>query len=182
MNKIYFILSLFILLSCQNEYTPKPNAFSRIDLPKKEFITSDLECPFEFKLPNYFSIQNTSEFCWKDLYFEKFDATIYMSYKEINNNLNIYIEESRDLAYKHSRVAEAIKEQEFINDSLDVFGLVYTFEGATASGVQFYLTDSTNHFVRGALYFNTAQNDSIVPINNFITQDVYSIVESWNWK
>ena len=93
-----------------------------------------------------------------------------------------YIEESRDLAFKHSRVAEAINEQAFINNNSNVYGLVYTFEGVTASGVQLYLTDSTNHFVRGALYFNSAINDSIQPINNFINEDVYNIIESWEWK
>jgi gliding motility-associated lipoprotein GldD len=182
MNKLWILLALIALIGCQNDYTPKPNGFARIDFPKKEIIKSNLNCPFEFKIPKYLNVINKKEHCWLDLYFEDFDANIHISYKKINNNIDKYIEQSRDLAYKHSRVAEAIKEQAFVNDSLNVYGLVYTYEGATASGIQFYLTDSTNHFVRAALYFNTAQNDSIIPINNFVTDDVYRIIESWKWK
>jgi hypothetical protein len=59
---------------------------------------------------------------------------------------------------------------------------VYSFQGNTATPLQFFLTDSANHFVRGALYFNTAVNDSIIPISNFIKDDIYAIIESWKWE
>ena len=105
-----------------------------------------------------------------------------MSYKTLNNDLNEYTEDSRSLAYKHAQIAEAISEQVFLKDSLNVYGMVYTFQGNTATPMQFYLTDSLNHFVRGALYFNSAQNDSITPISNFVKEDIYRIIESWEWK
>ncbi|PIV58809.1 MAG: gliding motility lipoprotein GldD, partial [Bacteroidetes bacterium CG02_land_8_20_14_3_00_31_25] len=52
-----------------------------------------------------------------------------------------------------------------------------------ASNIQFYVTDSIRHFVRGALYFETKPNkDSLAPIINFIEQDVTHLVETLRWK
>lgn len=183
MNKWIWIV-LLCMLSCNSDYTPKPRGFCRIDFPLKETVSSNTSgYPFFFQHPTYcqlvFDIQNAS---WFDLNFKDFKGTLHMSYMTIEKNLHEYTEDSRNLAYKHAQKAEAITEQRFINDSLKVFGMVYTFQGATATPMQFYLSDSTTHFVRGALYFDTALNDSILPICNFVKQDVYQLIESWEWQ
>ena len=105
-----------------------------------------------------------------------------MSYKEVKNNLHEHINNSHDLAYKHARVAEGISEQPYQNFDNKIFGIVYNFEGNTATAIQFYLTDSLHHFVRGALYFNTEMNDSIIPVSDFIKADIYHLVDSWEWR
>jgi gliding motility-associated lipoprotein GldD len=170
--------------ACGDSYTPKPWGYSRIDLPQKGSTQFDSDCPFVFQQPNYseviFKYKNNN--CWFDLEFKDFNGKVHMSYKTLNNDLNEYTEDSRSLAYKHAQIAEAISEQVFLKDSLNVYGMVYTFQGNTATPMQFYLTDSLNHFVRGALYFNSAQNDSITPISNFVKEDIYRIIESWKWK
>ena len=184
MSSRFLIPLIIILLACNSDYTPKPRGFSKIDFPKKETKPSDTQNHvFSFKQPIYshFIVDNKNP-SWFDLEFKEFNGTIHMSYKTIENNLNEFTEDCRDLAYKHAQKAEAITEQRFINDSLNVYGVVYTFQGATASPLQFYLSDSSTHFVRGALYFNTAFNDSIIPICNFVKEDVYQIIESWQWK
>ena len=81
-----------------------------------------------------------------------------------------HIEESRSLAYKHAVMADAILESVYINDNEKVYGLLYDYKGSSATATQFYLTDSVDHFFRGALYFNTEVTDSILPINNFIKE------------
>ena len=181
---VYSYNSGFLLLACDTNYTPKPRGFSRIDFPQKEIIVANPDkSPFSFNYPSYCRLsQDVSNSAWFDLKFVDFNGTLHMSYKQIDKNLNQYTEESRDLAYKHAQKAEAITEQRFVNDSLKVYGMVYTFEGATATPLQFYICDSTSHFVRGALYFNTALNDSIKPISNFVKDDVYQLIESWQWK
>ena len=181
MNKACAIL-LLVFIGCSIEYTPKPKGFLRVDLPAKEVVKSNMDCPFSFEHPVYSSISNRKTNCWFDVDFNSLEGKLHMSYKTIKGDLNKHIEESRELAYKHSTVAEAINEQAFINDSIEVYGLVYTFEGKTASPMQFYLTDSSEHFVRGALYFNTHLNDSIQPISDFIISDIYQMIESWDWK
>ena len=60
--------------------------------------------------------------------------------------------------------------------------MVYDYDGFTATAIQFYLTDSVNHFFRGALYFNTEINDSILPINNFLKEDLRIFIESFSWR
>ena len=157
MNKFWLVL-LIPFIACNQSYTPKPEGYARIDFPEKNWSLSDIDCPFDFQKPSYLRVIEKKENCWFDLYFEQFNGTLHMSYKEVNDNVNTYVEESRNLAFKHSKLANAINEQAFINKKSTVYGLVYTFEGATATGMQFYLTDSTKHFVRGALYFNTKEN------------------------
>ena len=181
-NKLYLFCAL-IFIACNNNYTPKPWGYSRFDLPEQNTTLFESSCPYSFQQPNYsynnFKYENE---CWFDLEFKDFNGKVHMSYKHLKGDLNKYTEDSRLLAYKHAQIAEAISEQVFIKDSLKVYGMVYTFQGSTATPMQFYLTDSLNHFVRGALYFNSAQNDSITPITNFIKDDIYRLIESWEWK
>ena len=75
-----------------------------------------------------------------------------------------------------------ISEEVFENKDKDVFGILYDYDGLTATAAQFYLTDSINHFFRGALYFNTEINDSILPINNFLKEDLRIFIESFSWR
>lgn len=183
MNRLLLICLSISILGCTESYTPKPSGYPRIDFPEKSTFLSESHCPFTFQQPQYTSLNfhNEDKF-WFDLNFESLGGTLHMSYKSLNKDLYNFTEDSRDLAYKHAQKAEAISEQQFINDSLNVYGMVYTFQGSTATPIQFYLTDSTEHFVRGALYFNTALNDSIIPISEFIKDDIYSIIESWRWE
>lgn len=187
--KIIILFSISILLySCGDDaYTPKPKGYFRIDLPKKEYQTIDKDCPFTFGIPKYSftkkNINNPNVPCWFDLEFESQNASIYFSYKPIENNLNEYIENSRTLAFKHTVKAFDI-EQEIINfPDKKVYGLVYSIEGNAASAYQFHLTDSINHFVRGSLYFNNVPNhDSIAPVLDFVKEDIQHIYKTFEWK
>ena len=116
--------------------------------------------------------------------YPEFQGRLHLSYFAVNDNVEQYIEDSRSLAYKHTVKAEAINERLFIKDEARIYGLLYEIEGvSTASSVQFYLTDSTAHFLRGALYFNVApRNDSLAPVINFIKEDIYHLMETFEWK
>ena len=48
--------------------------------------------------------------------------------------------------------------------------------------MQFFLTDSVDHFIRGSLYFDVEINDSIMPINNFLKEDIRFMIETFEWK
>jgi len=64
-----------------------------------------------------------------------------------------------------------------------VYGIVYNVEGPAASPYQFFVTDSTHHFLRGALYFNTqARPDSLAPVAAFMKADVNRLIETLKWK
>ena len=64
-----------------------------------------------------------------------------------------------------------------------VYGTYYTIRGSAASPVQFYVTDSSRHFLRGSLYFYAVpQPDSIAPVLDFLTADIDRLVETIQWK
>ncbi len=188
------LIALFassLLISCDEEdevYSPKPRGYFRIDLPKKEYENySNPTCPFAFEIPKYASIAkdkySKEEPCWLNIQFPKFKATIHLSYKKVENNISTYLEDSRSFAIKHQIKATGLNETVIIRDSSKVYGLLYDIEGNTASSLQFYLTDSTNHFLRGALYFDAVPNsDSLKLIIDFIRLDVIQMIKTTKWQ
>ncbi|MEA3317763.1 MAG: gliding motility lipoprotein GldD [Bacteroidota bacterium] len=193
MIKNKFLLSSIMLLtlsisSCKNEpATPKPRGYFRIDLPQKEYQQYNSTCPYTFEYSKYANISADPYFpnkkCWININYPGINGKIHISYKKLNNNLSKFTEESRELAYKHTIKAESINEKIFLKPGRSVYGTLYNIKGNTASSVQFYLTDSTNHFLRGALYFNVQPNkDSLAPVINFVKEDITVLIESFKWK
>ena len=184
---VFFLITLF-LSSCKNDYTPKPRGYFRIDFPKKKYhVFSPEGCPFSFEIPDYTNTQrdlNSKEIlCWYDINFTQFDGKIHFSYKPVNNNLNSHIEDCRTLAYKHTVKADAIDENIIYNDAGTASGLRYDIAGNAASSIQFYMTDSVKHFIRGALYFNCPpQSDSLAPVIEFCKKDIEHLIKTINWK
>ena len=178
---VFFVL-IFCFFSCSNNYTPKPRAYFKLNLPKKQYEDVVLDCNFSFEKPTYSILKGKKKDCFFDLVFPEQKGILHITYLPIKDNLAEHIEESRALAYQHDLMADAISESIYINNFYKVYGLLYDYDGVTATAIQFYLTDSTNHFFRGALYFNTETIDSIVPINNFLKEDVIHIIESFRWQ
>ncbi|HEV7230767.1 MAG TPA: gliding motility lipoprotein GldD [Bacteroidia bacterium] len=184
-----FLFASVLLASCggDDEYSPKPKGYFRIDLPQKAYQIYDKDCPFTFEYPKYARIvvdkERLAEPCWLNYEFPHFGATLHMSYKELNNNADQYIKDSWDLAQKHIAKASAMNNVEIRDKEHKVYGLVFNIEGNAASPLQFYLTDSTRHFLRGALYFNAVPNkDSIGPVFDFIHTDIERMIKTFRWK
>ena len=178
---------LFIFNSCRKEYTPRPRGYFRISFPAKNYKSLQMPVPYNFQIPVYSNpgsdSLNLKQLDWVTIQVPANHAQIHLSYKTINKNLGEYIEESRTLAYKHSQKASSIEEQIFINPSKKVFGTIYNIKGNAASPMQFYLTDSINHFLRGSLYIKEIPNiDSLQPVIEFLNQDVIRLIETTEWK
>lgn len=168
-------------------YIPKPKGYFRIDFPEKKYRLYDSICPYSFEIPTYSFIDNDkhmgAEPCWLNINFPRYNAQIHLSYKEVNNNLATYLNDSRDFAIRHQIKATGLDETVIIRDSAKVYGLVYDISGNTASNVQFYLTDSTRHFLRGALYFNSIPNvDSLKIVVDFLRKDIIQMIKTFEWK
>ena len=177
-----FFLVYLMFVSCNQDYTPKPRGFFKLDLPQKKYYVIDSTCPFSFETANYSTMISIKKDCLFDIDFPKLNGKLHITYLPLNNNLYEHIEQSRALAYKHNVMADGISETLYYNDSLKVYGILYDYVGMTATATQFFLTDSINHFFRGALYFNTEISDSILPINNFLKLDVKHLIETFQWK
>jgi gliding motility-associated lipoprotein GldD len=156
-------------------------------LPQKVYKLYDPEeCPFSFEIPVYSHIEpyrdSVAQPCWKYLLFDQFNGQLFLSYVNASGKLNDYLEESRKLVYKHTVKADAINET-FIESKGNVSGIIYDIGGNAASPVQFFVTDSTRHFLRGALYFNTSpQPDSLAPVIDFLRKDIVRMITTLKWK
>jgi gliding motility-associated lipoprotein GldD len=184
------LLLLFLLfnLSCKQEYIPKPHGYFRIDFQEKKYHMFDSAgLPFNFEIPDYGKIvpddERLAEPFWFNLKIPAHKAELNLSYKKIENNLEKLTEDSRKLAYKHDVKADAITEKIFMNPAKKVFGTIYLIDGNAASPLQFYLTDSTHNFLRGALYIREVPNiDSLRPVVDFLTPDIIRLIETTEWK
>jgi len=186
---ILMIASLvFSIFSCQNDAQPKPRGYFRIQLPEKEYLRFQLNSfPYQFDIPKYSKIgkpKNQPEKYWINVVYPMFKAQLHISYKPIHNNLDTLLNDAHKMMNKHIPKANAINEQMFINDERRVYGMAYEIMGSeAASPYQFYLTDSTHHFLRGALYFNfSPNNDSLMPVIDFIKIDMDRLIESFEWN
>ena len=192
----FLILLVFITCSpgCRKVSVPKPKGYFRIDLPKKEYKIFDItesshkDLPFTFEYPAYGKLslqeENAKEPGWLNIEFPFYKAIIYLTYKDINNNFDGLMDQSYKMNVKnHISKADAIKEQVISNQENKVFGILYDLKGNTASAVQFYVTDSIKHYLRGSLYFAAEPDaDSLEPVINFFRGDIVHLIETLKWK
>jgi len=179
-----------ILPSCNNDYTPKPRGYFRIALPETKYNLLDSVYPYRFEYPAYATITNDplspQEKNWINIEMPVFHGRIHISYKSLSdkNSLNTYIEDSRTLALKHMAKASGIRQIAISDPDRKVYGLVYEINGlGAASPYQFYLTDSTKHFLRGSLYFDVIpNNDSLAPVIDYVKTDIQHLFETINWR
>lgn len=190
-SKFLVLSSLLIALfsSCDSkQYQPKPRGYFRIDFPEKEYVRLDSMNYYSFEYPTYSTITpdylSPQEKEWINIEYPAHKGTVHISYKAVNDNLDAYLEDSYYMMTKHLSRAMGIRDSVVANPDRNVYGLVYFLEGeGVASPMQFYLTDSVNHFMRGSLYFNVrTNNDSLAPVIDFILDDVRHMIETIEWK
>ncbi len=178
---------LIAVMACDRSYTPKPAGYMRIDYPEKSYRLYDAQGPYQFEIPEYAVVQVDSsrgnDAGWLNVVIPPLNGTIHLSYKPVNGNLEEYIADCRTLVYKHTVKADGIEESPFIHREKNQFGMVYDLQGDVASAVQFFVTDSTHHFLRGSLYFNTSPNrDSLNPVIEFLREDIIHMIETTAWN
>lgn len=182
----FFVILLGLIIGCRNQSFPRPRGHFRIDFPKKEYIKFDSTCPFTFYYPVYGKVAEEpgiSTPCWFNIEFNDFGGKLHLSYLPVKNNLDLLIEDAHKLAYKHSVKADAIEERRWENPDNKVYGLVYSIKGNAASSLQFYLTDSTDNYLMGSLYFyTTPDKDSLAPVIEFFREDIIYLIETLEWK
>jgi gliding motility-associated lipoprotein GldD len=106
-----------------------------------------------------------------------------MGYRAVKNNLATYLDDSHYFANKHQVKATGLDEIAILRSNAKVYGLLFDISGNTASSLQFYMTDSTNHFLRGSLYFNSIPNiDSLQIVVDFLKKDILHLINTTSWK
>lgn len=185
---------LFLSACDSGDYSPKPRGYFRIELPEKDYRQYQSAYPFTFEYPVYAQMEtdtNTARTTLQkmqyklNMQFKQFNGTLHLSYQPITSKkiFNELIEDAHKLAFKHTVKATGIDEARIYFPNRKVYGLYYTIDGNAASAVQFYVTDSVRHYLRGALYFNSApQFDSIQPVLDFVKKDVDVMIKTLRWK
>ena len=183
---------IFFVSSCNSTYTQKPTGFFKIDFPAKKYqVFNQPGYPYTFEYPVYARVIKDSTFFdkttenpwWINVDFPQFNGRIYMSYKIIGQyKLEKLLSDAFNMTNKHSARADYIGDS-LIETANGVHGMFFNVEGNVATAKQFFLTDSTKNFLRGALYFDATPNqDSIRPVNDFVAQDMKHLISTFRWK
>ena len=191
--KYIIICVLFIVVnSCNSDYTIRQKGYFRIDLPEHRYVTFDKPgYPYTFEYPVYSSIIQDSTYFesepenpyWINIDFPALNGKIYMSYKDIRKNqFDKLVDDAFKLTYKHSTKATGIKDS-LMRTPNDITGIFFKVGGNAATARQFFVTDSTTHFLRGALYFDSTPNaDSLSVVNDFLEVDMKHLINTLRWK
>ena len=189
-----FIVSILFLsffcglsYSCRKNYVPRPYAYYRVTIPNHEYkVLYTQGLPYQFEISQLAEIQpreKEGEKYWIDVVYPLLNAKIHCSYKLVKNNLYEMTEDARTFAYAHSSRADDINEPYFEHPEKSVYGILYDIKGNVASPIQFFVTDSTRNFFRGALYFENVPNkDSIAPMLDYVREDIIHLMETFEWK
>ena len=180
----------FVVVSCDDNdsYLPKPRGYFRIDLPEKAYTKVDTIERYSFECPQYAYITpdpfSPLEKNWANIEMPQFKGSIHLTHKDVNGNLGEYLEDVHTMVTKHLQKANGVRDSLIFNEEHNVYGLFIEMDGkGVATPMQFYLTDSTKNFVRGALYFNfQPNNDSMQPVINFIREDIDHMINTFEWK
>ncbi len=180
---LFLITTLvFAIVSCKKEPIPKPSGYLSLEYPKASYAHFENSCPFTFDINSNAIIKGKSG-CNFEINYPKMKATLYLNYNPVTKNLDSLLRDAQKRTYDHVIKADDILEQPFLNSKDKVYGMFYTVDGNAATNSQFYVTDSTKHFVACSLFFYSKPNfDSIMPAVNYIKKDMRVLMESMQWK
>lgn len=188
MNKLIaagFALML-MATSCDETSTPRPYGHPRIDLPGTEYTEYSFgeDGPYSFEINKDAIWENDKRGnYWGNISYPSIRAKVQITYKKVEDNLPELLNEAHELAYNHTVRADGITAEPYHNKEHHVHGLVYKLRGDAATATQFFVTDSTDNFIRGVVYFYSSPNaDSLKPVNTFMANEVAHLIESTEWK
>lgn len=184
MNKVGIFIPCFmafIFLACEDHVLPKPKAMLRLEYSRPVMVDAEMaNFSFNYNQSAQVKKQNGRSLT---LEYPEMKASVFISYKEVNDNLRQLITDAERLSYEHAVKADDIRARVYENADDKVYGTFFEVIGDAASQAQFYVTDSTNHFVTGSLYFSVRPNyDSIYPAAAYLQQDIGHIMETLRWK
>lgn len=190
---VSFVITLLTYtIACNSTYTQRNKGYFKIDFPKHEYRLFDQPgYPYSFEYPVYANILKDTTFFedkpenpyWINIDFPRFNGRIYVSYKAIGkNDYTKLVNDAYNMTYKHSTKATEIVDSPMHTPN-GVGGVFFTVGGNAATAKQFFITDTTKHFLRGALYFDASPNaDSLSVVNDFLQDDMKHLINTFKWK
>lgn len=180
---------LFVLGSCGSDYLPKPKGYNRIDLPERGFTSLINDVPYSFEHSVHAKVEpdsfNLAEKSWINLNYESLGGKVHLTYLALDTDgkdIKTVVNDAINLTAKHQIKAYGIEESMMVTPK-GYTGVVAELSGEVPTQFQFFVTDSTKNFLRGALYFNTAmKNDSLAPAIEYIKVDMIHLINTLEFK
>ncbi len=191
-SKWFFVVLLIVCIACNSNFVPKPRGYFKIELPEKKYqVFNQPGYPYTFEYPLYAKVIKDSTFFgdatenpwWINVDFPQFKSRIYVSYKQIGvNSFDKLLNDAFALTNKHTSKASSIDDS-LINTPNNIHGMFFKVSGNVATANQFFVTDTTKHFLRGALYFDATPNeDSLGVVDEFLLKDMKHMINTFKWK
>lgn len=200
MRLALFISMITLFAACSGEEElaiPKPRTYPKVNYPERKMVTFQKDyCNFSFEHPDYMVFEQDTQFlnttakhpCWFNLKMPSLNGEINFTYTDIGGDslqYNLYeaFKDAYLLAEKHNTKALANEDNTINNPAGKVYGVLFNIEGNVASPFQFTVTDSAQHALRAALYFNSQPNqDSMQPVIEFVKNDIVEILNTFKWN
>ncbi|WP_435260830.1 gliding motility lipoprotein GldD [Tenacibaculum sp. nBUS_03] len=182
MRKTILLLIAIIMISCGEATTPKPKAYLSLEYPELGYNRLGIKKPYNFDVAKNTKIKYLPQ-SWLKIQYPKLKASVDITYRPINDNLKELFVEAEKLVIEHTVKADHISWRDFSNKENKVYGKMCEIAGNAASQIQFHVTDSTKHFIKGSLFFYVKPNyDSILPAVAHIKKDMIRMMESLQWE
>jgi gliding motility-associated lipoprotein GldD len=183
------VIGIPLFFACEKDFSPKPKGYNRLELPKPSYVMLPDTFPYNFEYSSHAKILPDSSWLaepyWIDLYYPSIGASITLSYKPVYHSadtLTGLLNDAYKLTAKHQIKASSIEET-IIKTSDGHTAVVAELKGEVPSQFQFFVTDSVEHFLRGALYFDIAtKNDSLAPSIEFVKVDIIHMLNTLQWN
>ena len=186
--KLFFVCIIFS--SCNDPApVPKPPTYLNINFPDHTYSYVKGDCPYEFKLSslyNYKTIENSKlNSCIQEIDLGPLKGSLYLYYIALpsKDSLAEIINFANDKVDEHKIIADKIEFVQIIDSKNSVFGTFFELKGNVATNFQFYLTDSSQNFVRGEVLLNCRPNyDSLRPSLDYLKVDLLEMVHNFKWR
>ncbi len=199
------------MMACNSPYVSRKRGYYHIDLPQRGYQQFNREgFPYSFEYPVYARIVQDSTYFdsnpenpyWINIDFPQFGGRIFLSYKKVGgqalyrvkqpdgqyrdslgiNEFDKMVADAFTLTNKNNVVSSSIRDS-LIETPHHLHGVFFKVGGNAATAKQFFLSDSTRHFIRGALYFDVTPNaDSLRPVQDFLQADLEHMINTFRWK
>lgn len=181
-------LCLFLFTACTRDFGPKPLGYNRLNLPEAGYTASPDTLPYQFEYSKHARFLKDTSWLrhkhWVEIYYPELKANIHITYKRITSEADLreYLGDAFTLTAKHQIKASGIDEI-IITTPSGKTAAIAEVNGEVPSQLQFTITDSTRHFLRGAVYFFThVNNDSLAPAIEYVKKDAMHLVNTVKWK
>ncbi|MES2429919.1 MAG: hypothetical protein V4556_03220 [Bacteroidota bacterium] len=209
---LLFIAFILFLISCNSPYVSKKRGYYNITLPERSYqVFNKEEFPYTFEYPVYAQIIQDSTYFddaspenpyWINVDFPQFNGRVFLSYKIIGGQAHYKVKDAKGmyrdsigindfermvndafkLTNKNDVAATSIRDS-VIHTPNGINGVFFKVGGNAATAKQFFLSDTTKNFLRGALYFEVTPNvDSLKPVQDFLQADLEHLINTFQWK